>query len=120
MATKKSDSAGKSGAVTKSGKSSPKKAILIDQESQDDDREPIYVKISKEARDILTNVTIGSLTKAQVIEALLIHFKGQHEDDKKKILSRQLINPRQEFEDLIAKLHKAQHAFENKRYFLAV
>jgi hypothetical protein len=119
MAIKKSDSAGKSRAITKAGNGNPKKATQIDQESQNDDREPIYVKISKEARAILKKVATGSLTNAKVIEALLENYQRQHQDDKEKILSGQLINPRQEFEDLIAKLHKAQSAFENKRYFLA-
>jgi|SRR5215213_208441 len=120
MAIKKSESAGKSKTITKVGKGSPKNTTQIDQESQDDGKEAIYVKISKEARAILKKVATGSLTNAKVIEALLENYERQHQDDKEKILSGQLISPRQEFEELIALLHKAQHAFENRRYFWAV
>ena len=120
MTIKKSDSTSKSRMIIKAGKGGPKKSTQISQESQTDDKVPIYVQVSKDAKTILKGIATGSLTTAQVIEALLKHYEKQHKDDKEKILSGQFINPRHEFEDLIAKLHKAQHAFDNKRYFLAV
>ncbi|MBC8031753.1 MAG: hypothetical protein H7Z16_16845 [Pyrinomonadaceae bacterium] len=120
MSTKKAGLTFRGKTATKIRETIRNKPKQIEQESQLDTRVPMYVRISQNAKDILEKVAKAPLTNAKVIEALLESYDKEHPDTKEKILSGQHINPRREFEDLIAKLHKAQHAFENKRYFLAV
>jgi tetratricopeptide (TPR) repeat protein len=120
MVTKQQTSIEKSSVDSEGVDASKKKSSRSEKASRTDDRVPIYVRISKDAKDILERVAKGSLTNSSVIEALLESYDKMGPEAQEKILSRQYVNPRKEYDDLLALLHWAQHAFENKRYILAV
>lgn len=82
-------------------------------------RPGIFVRISPNTKDILELAAKGR-TYADVIENLLEYFHGQEAGLQEKILKGQHINPLKESENLLAQLSRAQHAYEEKRYYYAV
>jgi len=90
-----------------------------------DERKGIFIRLSPGAKRVLTDATSDKTpntptTYAGVIEALLEYYRIQSPDLKKKILMGLYVNPLKESETLVARLHRAQHAYENKRYYYAI
>jgi hypothetical protein len=89
-------------------------------------RPGIFVRINPLAKEALETAASGSLTEtgsmtyAKVIERLLEYFGKQGPDLKRNILRGIHVNPLKDSEDMVARLHRAQHAFENGRYYYAV
>jgi hypothetical protein len=82
-------------------------------------RPGIFVRLSPFAKQVLETAATGS-TYAKVIESLLEYFERQESDHRDKILRGIHTNPLKDSQDLVAQLHRAQHAFENKRFYYAV
>jgi hypothetical protein len=91
----------------------------VEQESGDG-KKGIFVRVSPTAKTALEKAAKGQTTYAKVIEALLEYFGDQPPSLQEKILKRINITPVKELENLMAKMHRAQHAYENKRYYYAV
>lgn len=91
----------------------------VEQESGDG-KKGIFVRVSPRAKTALERAAKGQTTYAKVIEALLEYFGQQEPALQQKILSGINITPVKELENLLAKLHRAQHAYENKRYYYAI
>jgi len=80
----------------------------------------IFVRISPAAKRTLEGAAAsGQITYAEVVEKLLRYYESQEPDIQEKILLGVGINPQKELEDLLARLNRAQHAFENKRFYYA-
>jgi hypothetical protein len=91
------------------------------EEASSEKRAGIFVRISPTAKEVLENAASSSKkTYAKVIERLLEYFGLQDSDLQDKILRGIYVNPLKDAENLVARLHRAQHAFENKRYYYAV
>lgn len=84
-----------------------------------DKKAGIFVRLSPKSKDVLETAAIGR-TYGQVIERLLEYLNVQESDLQKKILDGIHVNPLKESEDLLAQLNRAQHAYEEKRYYYAV
>ncbi|HWN08699.1 MAG TPA: hypothetical protein VNO50_05400 [Pyrinomonadaceae bacterium] len=87
----------------------------------------IFIRLSPESKRTLENAKqvmgkaqAGQRTYAGVIERLLEYYKRQESHFKEKILAGDITNPLKESEDLLAMLHRAQHAFETKRFYFAI
>jgi hypothetical protein len=95
-------------------------------EEASEKRPGIFVRINPAAKKVLERAATGSIPEtrsmpyARVIERLLEYFEKQGEDLQGKILRGIYIDPLRESEDMLARLHRAQHAFENERYYYAV
>src|SRR5882724_1160221 len=91
-----------------------------------DEKKSLMVRIDPKAKAVLeraaNNEITGPATYASVIEALLDYYDKQSPDLKEKILLGMNINPlsARESENLLARLHRAEHAVVNKRYYFAV
>lgn len=119
MANEKQDSMTRKSATTGTKRAGQKKAKHPEKESQADDKVSIFVRISREARDILLGAAKNPWTNASVIEALLVHYAGQNPETQEEILKKESVYPLEVYDDLLALLQWAQHAFEHNRYILA-
>jgi hypothetical protein len=119
MAHEKSNQRGRTVTVPRTGRTGNKKSDQIDQESQADNRASIFVRISKDAKDVLDQAAKSPLTNASVVEALLLHYAKQNPEIQEKILDKESVYPLKAYDDVLALLHWAQHAFEHGRYILA-
>src|SRR5437016_11012080 len=93
-------------------------------EAEASEKKPgIFVRINPLAKEVLETAASGSLTEtgsmtyAKVIERLLEYFGKQGPDLKRNILRGIHVNPLKDSEDMVARLHRAQHAFDNGRYY---
>lgn len=87
---------------------------------QSDDRESVFVRISRKAKDILDSAAKPPRTRATVIEALLEYFDNEkNEAIREMILDKQIFNPLEEHGELLQLRSWAEHAFENGRYVWA-
>jgi hypothetical protein len=120
MVTNKLNAADDKSIAAKAKRSRRKREPQAAQESQVEGRKPLYVQITPAAKNILEGIAEQGVTKARVIEALLEYFTDQDKKTKEEILEGKSINPRKEYDDLLGLLNWAQHAFDNKRYILAV
>jgi hypothetical protein len=119
MANEKTDSVRKKTQDRATKRIATKKVKQLEQESQSDGRAAIFVRINKEAKEILDQAAKSPLTNANVIEALLIHYVKQNPETQEQILNKESIYPLKAYDDLLALLDWAQHAFEHGRYILA-
>lgn len=120
MATRKPGSKDVSKVETQAIKTSEEDARHVEQKAKSDDRETVFVRISRRASEILKNAAKASRTKARVIEALLENFdRIKDEELKKKILEGQFINPLEDHGKLLELRSWAEHAFDNDRYVWA-
>lgn len=94
------------------------------------DAKGVFIRLSPKAKDILEegkNIAKEMLkdrrsapkSYAGIIEKLLQYFGAQQPQFKKKILEG-VANQLKDTEDLLARLHRAQHAFETKRFYFAI
>lgn len=120
MAVDKLHTAGDKPVAAKAKRERRQRAPHTTQESQAEERQPLYVQITPAAKSILESITGPGITKASVIEALLKHFSEQDGKSQEEILKGKSINPRKEYDELLGLLNWAQHAFDNDRYILAV
>lgn len=120
MATKKPRSKDVNKMATKAVKTGKEDSIHVEREAKSDDRETVFVRISRRANEILKDAAKAHRTKARVIEALLENFNLiKDEELKKRILDGQLINPLEDHGKLLELRSWAEHAFENDRYVWA-
>ena len=118
MVNKKSErSAGQEGLSSRGEKAQD--VENVEQESGDG-KKGIFVRVSPMAKAALERAAKGQTTYAKVIAALLEYFGDQPPSLQEKILKGINITPVKELENLMAKMHRAQHAYENKRYYYAV
>lgn len=96
-----------------------KEQIASEVDSGTEKRPGVFVRISPMAKEVLEIAAVG-FSYGKVIERLLEYFDQQDPDFKNDILNGVYINPLRKSQDLIARLHRAQHAFENKRYYYAI
>lgn len=85
--------------------------------SEEDGRKGIFIRLGPHAKRTLDGAA-ADRTYAEVIEKLIEYYGEQDDKIKEEILSGKLITLTK-FEDLMALTQRAQHAFENKRYYFA-
>lgn len=92
-----------------------------------DGKQGIFIRLSPDSKRILegakklmVKVSARQRTYSGVIEKLLEYYRAQKTDVQTKILTGEVTNPLKEAEDLLARLHRAQHAFETKRFYFAI
>lgn len=94
------------------------------EEGSSDERKSILVRISSKAKAVLERAAAdpktGPTTYSRVVEALLDYYDRQGIDAQEKIMHGIDVNPLKESEDLLARLHRAEHAVVNKRYYFAI
>ena len=81
---------------------------------------PDSKRILNSAKEMMAKVSARQRTYSGVIEKLLEYYQSQKTEVQTKILTGEVSNPLKEAEDLLARLHRAQHAFETKRYYFAI
>lgn len=96
-----------------------KVAAESDSEGDGSEKRPsVFARIDPKAKAILENASVGR-TYADVIERLLEYYEKQDADVREKILKGHDVNPLKESEKLLAQLSRAQHAYEEERYYFA-
>jgi hypothetical protein len=84
-----------------------------------DTRKGIFVRLGPVAKRILEDEASKGKTYTEIIEKILEYFGVQSAKLKDEILKGEGINLLTKFEDLLALTQRAQHAFENKRFYFA-
>jgi hypothetical protein len=109
--------------------SEPIQAEIADSEPEQviDEKKGTFIRLSPDSKQILDSakkmmakVSARQRTYSGVIEKLLEYYRAQKTDVQTKILTGEVSNPLKEAEDLLARLHRAQHAFETRRYYFAI
>jgi hypothetical protein len=92
-----------------------------------DGKRGIFIRLSpdskralEDAKKMMVKVAARQRTYSGVIEKLLEYYRSQNTDVQTKILTGEVSNPLKEASDLLARLHRAQHAFETKRFYFAI